>query len=118
MINLFVSSSVSVHIRSDNGAEFGAKRVRSWLAKLQIKPLSIEPGSPWENGSSESFNGRMWDELLTGEIVYTLKEAQILIDMERKEYSTVRSHSGLGFRPPGPEAIIIPTTQLQSIGLR
>jgi len=78
LTELFIQRGVPVHIRSDNGAEFTAKRVRSWLSKLQIKPLFIEPGSPWENGYIESFNGKMRDELLNGEIFYSLKEAQIL----------------------------------------
>jgi len=91
--------------------------VRSWLSNLQIKPLFIEPGSPWENGYIESFNGKMRDELLNGEIFYTLKEAQILIEMWRKEYNTIRPHSSLGYRPPAPEAIMVPTTQFQLVGL-
>ena len=117
LTKLFIQRGVPVHIRSDNGAEFTAKRVRSWLSNLQIKPLFIEPGSPWENGYIESFNGKMRDELLNGEIFYTLKEAQILIEMWRKEYNTIRPHSSLGYRPPAPEAIMVPTTQFQLVGL-
>jgi len=117
LTELFVQRGVPVHIRSDNGAEFTAKRVRSWLSRLQIKPLFIEPGSPWENGYIESFNGKMRDELLNGEIFYTLKEAEILIEMWRKEYNTIRPHSSLGYRPPVPAAIMIPTTQLQPVAL-
>ena len=110
LTELFVQRGVPVHIRSDNGAEFTAKNVRSWLSRLQIKPLFIEPGSPWENGYIESFNGKMRDELLNGEIFYTLKEARVLIDMWRKEYNTIRPHSTLGYRPPVPETIMVPTT--------
>jgi putative transposase len=117
LTKLFIQRGVPVHIRSDNGAEFTAKRVRSWLSNLQIKPLFIEPGSPWENGYIESFNGKMRDELLNGEIFYTLKEAQILIEMWRKEYNTIRPHSALGYRPPVPETIMVPTTQFQLVGL-
>jgi putative transposase len=117
LTRLFIQKGVPVHIRSDNGAEFTAKRVRSWLSNLQIKPLFIEPGSPWENGYIESFNGRMRDELLNGEIFYTLKEAEILIEMWRKEYNTIRPHSSLGYRPPVPAAIMVPTTQFQPVGL-
>jgi len=91
--------------------------VRSWLSRLQIKPLFIEPGSPWENGYIESFNGIMRDELLNGEIFYILKEARIVIDMWRKEYNTIRPHSALGYRPPVPETIMIPATQIQLAGL-
>jgi len=117
LTKLFIQRGVPVHIRSDSGAECTAKRVRSWLSNLQIKPLFIEPGSPWENGYIESFNGKMRDELLNGEIFYTLKESEILIEMWRKEYNTVRPHSSLGYRPPVPAAIMIPTTQLQLVGL-
>ena len=98
LTELFIQRGVPVHIRSDNGAEFTAKNVRSWLANLQIKPLSIEPISLWENGYIESFNGKMRDELLNGEIFYPLKEARIIIEMWRKEYNTIRPHSALGYR--------------------
>jgi transposase InsO family protein len=114
LTELFVQRGVPVHIRSDNGAEFTARRVRSWLSSLQIKPLFIEPGSPWENGYIESFNGKMRDELLNGEIFYSLKEARIIIEMWRNEYNTIRPHSALGYRPPVPKAIMVPpTTQFQ-----
>jgi transposase InsO family protein len=106
-----------VHIRSDNGSEFTAKRVRNWLDRLEVKPLFIEPDSPWENGHIESFNGRMRDELLNGEIFYTLKEAQVLIEMWRKEYNTIRPHSSLGYKPPVPEAVVHQPTQTQLAGL-
>ena len=117
LTELFVHRGVPVHIRSDNGSEFTAKRVRRWLDRLEVKPLFIEPGSPWENGYIESFNGRMRDELLNGEIFYTLKEAQILIEMWRKEYNTIRPHSSLGYRPPVPETVILPSAQTQLAGL-
>jgi putative transposase len=102
---LFIEHGVPEHIRSDNGPEFIAKRVRNWLAKQQVKTLYIEPGSPWENGYIESFNGKMRNELLNGEIFDTLQEAQILIECWRIHYNTVRPHSSLGYRPPAPEAI-------------
>jgi putative transposase len=114
---LFIRRGVPVHIRSDNGSEFTAKRVRAWLAKLQIKPLFIEPGSPWENGYIESFNGKMRDELLDGEIFYSLKEAQVLIEMWRKHYNTVRPHSALGYQPPVPATVVIQPSQFQQVGL-
>ena len=117
LTELFIQRGVPVHLRSDNGSEFTANRVRSWLSNLQIKTLFIEPGSPWENGYIESFNGKLRDELLNGEIFYTLKEAEILIEMWRKEYNTVRPHSALGYRPPVPQAIMVPTTQFQLVGL-
>jgi putative transposase len=117
LTKLFVQKGVPVHIRCDNGAEFTVKNVRSWLANLQIKPLFIEPGSPWEHGYIESFNGKMRDELLHGEIFYTLKEVEILIEMWRKEYNTARPHSAPGYRPPVPASIMGPSTQLQPVGL-
>lgn len=111
--DLFLQRGVPVHIRSDNGSEFTAKRVRSWLKTLAIKALFIEPGSPWENGYIESFNGKMRDELLNGEIFYSLKEAQVLIEMWRKHYNTLRPHSALGYYPPVPAAIIFQPSQFQ-----
>ncbi len=90
------------HIRSDNGAEFTAQAVRDWLGRVGVKTLFIEPGSPWENGYNESFNGKLRDELLNTEIFYTLKEAKVLIEQWRNHYNTVRPHSALGYRPPAP----------------
>jgi len=88
---------------SDNGPEMTAKVVRQWLANVGAKTLYIEPGSPWENGYCESFNGKLRDELLNGEIFYSLKEAQVLIEQWRVHYNTVRPHSSLGYRPPAPQ---------------
>ena len=101
---LFVERGPPEYIRSDNGAEFTAHAVREWLARLQVKTLFIEPGSPWENGYNESFNGKLRDEFLNGEIFYTLKEAQILTERWRVHYNTVRPHSSLKYRPPAPKA--------------
>lgn len=117
LTNLFIERGVPVHIRSDNGPEFIAKRVRDWLERLQVRPLYIEPGNPWENGYIESFNGKMRDELLNLEIFYSLKEAQVLIEMWRKHYNTIRPHSSLGYRSPVPTAILIRPTQTQWVGL-
>ena len=103
---LFVTHGVPAHIRSDNGPEFTAELIRLWLEALQVQTLFIEPGSPWENGYVESFNGKLRDELLDREIFYTLTEAQILIERWRREYNTVRPHSALGYRPPAPDAIM------------
>lgn len=107
LAGLFCTRGIPAHIRSDNGPEFTARRVREWLGRLAVRPLFIEPGSPWENGYIESFNGKMRDELLNGEIFYSLKEAQILIERWRRTYNTVRPHSALGYRPPAPEAILV-----------
>lgn len=96
---------VPQHIRSDNGPEFVAQELRSWLAHVGCGTLYIEPGSPWENGYCESFNGKLRDECLNGEIFYSLKEAQIVIETWRTEYNTVRPHSALRYRPPAPVAI-------------
>jgi len=93
------------HIRSDNGPEFIAQDLRKWLAKVGTGVLYIEPGSPWENGYCESFNGKLRDECLNGEIFYSLKEAQIVIEQWRVEYNTRRPHSALGYRPPAPAAV-------------
>ena len=101
----FIRRGVPEHIRSDNGSEFTAKQVRSWLGKVGVRTLYIEPGSPWENGYLESFNGKLRDELLNVEIFDTLLEAKVLIERWRVEYNQVRPHSSLGYRPPAPEAI-------------
>jgi putative transposase len=102
--DLFVSRGVPDHIRSDNGSEFTAKRVREWLERVGVKTLYIEPGSPWENGYVESFNGKLRDELLAREVFDTLLEAKVLIERWRKAYNTVRPHSSLGYRPPAQAA--------------
>jgi putative transposase len=104
LAKLMLRYGVPEHIRSDNGPEFVAKAVREWLARLGTETLFIEPGSPWENGYIESFNGKLRDELLNGEIFYTLTEARVLIEMWRRHYNRVRPHSSLGYRPPAPEA--------------
>jgi putative transposase len=100
--DLFVRRGVPDYIRSDNGPEFAAKRVKDWLERVEVKTLFIEPGSPWENGYVESFNGKLRDELLNGEIFDTLLEAKVLIERWRVEYNTIRPHSALGYRPPAP----------------
>ena len=104
LANLMVHHGPPDHIRSDNGPEFTSKAVREWLARIKVQTLYIEPGSPWENGFNESFNGKLRDELLNGEIFYTLKEAKVLIEQWRNHYNTIRPHSALGYRPPAPEA--------------
>ena len=102
---LFLTRSVPEHIRSDNGSEFTAQAVREWLSAAGVRTLFIEPGSPWENGYNESFNGKLRDELLNGEIFYTLKEAQIVIENWRIHYNTIRPHCSLNYRPPAPQTI-------------
>ncbi|GAB4147707.1 MAG: hypothetical protein Tsb009_21030 [Planctomycetaceae bacterium] len=102
--DLFVRRGVPGYIRSDNGPEFTANRVREWLKRVEVQTLFIEPGSPWENGYIECFNGTLRDELLNGEIFDTLLEAKVLIERWRREYSQVRPHSALGYRAPAPEA--------------
>jgi putative transposase len=104
LFELFIFRGIPKHIRSDNGPEFTAKAVRKWLERLGVKTLFIEPGSPWENGYIESFNGKLRDELLNREIFTTLTEAKVLIEEWRKEYNQVRLHSSLGYKPPAPEA--------------
>jgi transposase InsO family protein len=102
--DLFVRRGVPGHIRSDNGPEFTARKVREWLERVEVQTLYIEPGSPWENGFIESFNGKLRDELLNGEVFDTMLEARVLIERWRREYNTVRPHSSLGYRVPAPEA--------------
>jgi len=105
--DLFVRRGVADHIRSDNGPEFTAKKVTEWLDRLNVKTLFIEPGSPWENGYNESFNGTLRYELLDVELFDTLLEAKVLIERWRVQYNTIRPHSSLGYHPPAPEAILM-----------
>ena len=106
LTDLFILRGPPEYIRSDNGPEFIAQKVRDWIVAVGAKTAYIEPGSPWENGYCESFNARFRDELLNGEMFYTLREAQILIEQWRIHYNTVRPHSSLGYRPPAPESIV------------
>ena len=103
LADLFLKHGIPKHIRSDNGPEFIAKNLVAWIKSLEVQPLFIEPGSPWENGYCESFNGKMRFEFLDGEIFYSLLEAKILIERWRVHYNTKRPHSSLGGRPPAPE---------------
>jgi len=109
---LFVWHGTPEYIRSDNGPEFTAKMVRRWLDRLKVKTLFIEPGSPWENGYNESFNGKLRDELLNREIFTSPREARVLVEQWRAEYNRVRPHSSLGYRPPAPEAVEPPLLEL------
>ena len=104
--DLFIAEGMPDFIRSDNGSEFTAHTLRQWLKDLGVKTAHIEPGSPWENGYNESFNGKLRDELLNAELFYTLKEAQVLIEQWRNHYNHRRPHSSLGYRPPAPQTIV------------
>jgi putative transposase len=106
--DLFVLRGVPGHIRSDNGPEFIARTVRDWIAAVGAKTAFIEPGSPWENGYCESFNSKLRDELLNGEIFYSLAEARVVIEGWRQHYNTVRPHSSLSYKPPAPEVVLMP----------
>lgn len=106
LTDLFILRGPPEYIRSYNGAEFIAKKVRAWIGAVGAKTAFIAPGSPWENGYCESFNARFRDELLNGEVFYSLREAQILIEKWRRHHNTVRPHSALGYRPPAPESIV------------
>jgi transposase InsO family protein len=112
LYELFLFRGVPEHIRSDNGPEFTAKAICQWLGRMGVKTLFIEPGSPWENGYIESFNGKLRDELLNREIFTTLTEAKVLIADWRKEYNQVRPHSAKGYKPPAPEDKMLETLTL------
>jgi transposase InsO family protein len=109
--DLFILRGIPGHIRSDNGPEFVAKAVRDWITAVGARTAYIMPGSPWENGYCESFNSKLRDELLNGEIFYTLQEARVIIERWRRHYNTVRPHSSLGYKPPAPEALQRPAPQ-------
>jgi transposase InsO family protein len=104
--DLFILRGMPGHIRSDNGPEFVAQTVQAWITAVGAKTAYITPGSPWENGHVESFNARLRDELLDGEIFYTLREAQIVIESWRRHYNTIRPHESLGYKPPAPEVFV------------
>jgi transposase InsO family protein len=106
LTDLFVLRGPPAYIRSDNGPEFVAQAVRDWIAAVGARTAYIEPGSPWENGYIESFNARFRDELLTGEVFYSLREAKSIVEGWRRHYNTVRPHSALGYRVPAPEIIL------------
>ena len=109
--DLFILRGIPTHVRSDNGPEFIAQALRDWLAAVGSKTAYIMPGSPWENGYCESFNSKLRDELLNGEIFYTLKEAKIVIETWRRHYNTIRPHSSLRYQPPAPEVLQWPAPQ-------
>lgn len=104
--DLFLLKGMPDYIRSDNGSEFTAHTLMNWLKELKVRTAYIEPGSPWENGFNERFNGSLRDECLNRELFYTLKEAQVIIESWRKEYNHIRPHSSLNYRPPAPRANI------------
>ena len=108
LADLFTLRGVPGYVRSDNGAEFIATAVQDWIPAVGAKTAYIEPGSPWENGYCESFNSKLRDELLNGEIFYTLAEARIIIESWRQHYNEVRPHSSLGYKPPAPEVLTSP----------
>ncbi len=111
LADVMVWKGVPEHIRSDNGPEFVARDLRKWLAGAGTRTMYIEPGSPWENGYCESFNSKVQDEFLKGEIFYSMKELRVLAGRWQRHYNTVRPHSSLGYKPPAPEAILPETSQ-------
>ena len=118
LTDLFILRGIPAYIRSDNGPEFVAEAVRRWIAAVGARTAIIEPGSPWENGYIESINARLRDELLNGEIFCTLKEAQVLIESWRCHYNAIRPHGSLGYRPPAPETVVLPSWPPGSATLR
>ena len=106
LADLFITRGTPAYIRSDNGPEFAAIAVKGWITGVGAKTAYVEPGSPWENGYVESFNGKFRDELLSCEIFNTLAEAKVLIEQWRVHYNTARPHSSLGYRPPAPEVVV------------
>ena len=104
--DLFILRGVPGHVRSDNGPEFVAEAVQEWITAVGARTAYIAPGSPWENGYVESFNARLRDELLDGEIFYSLREAEVVIEGWRRHYNQVRPHASLGYRAPAPEVVV------------
>jgi transposase InsO family protein len=112
LADAMLAKGIPEHVRCDNGPEMIARALREWLAQLGTKTLYIEPGSPWENGYCESFNGKLRDECLKLEIFYSLKEAQVIIGAWKDHYNRVRPHSSLGYRPPAPVTLEAVAPQL------
>ena len=117
LAGLMMDQGIPEHIRSDNGPEFTARAIREWLGGVGAGTLYIEPGSPWENGNVESFNGKLRDELLDREAFYTLLEVQVLTEQYRQTYNRIRPHSALGYRPPAPETVPSPDLVPEPVGL-
>jgi len=113
--DVMVERGIPEYLRSDNGPEMIAKVLRNWLARVGTKTAYIMPGSPWENGYCESFNGKLRNELLDGEIFYTLREAQVIIEQWRWHYNRIRPHSALGYRPPAPETTVVRLTTVKKL---
>lgn len=114
LADLFLAHGTPAHIRSDQGPEFIAEAVKAWIAGVGARTAYIEKASPWENGYVESFNGKLRDELLNGEVFNTLREAQVLIEDWRRHYNRVRPHSSLGYRPPAPETVPLARSLISS----
>ncbi len=106
LADLMILRGTPAYVRSDNGPEFIALALREWIAAVGSKTAYIEPGSPWENGYCESFNSKLRDELLNGEMFFSLTEAQVMIEAWRRHFNARRPHSSLGCRSPAPETII------------
>lgn len=103
---LFLTQGIPKYIRSDNGGEFTAHVLQDWLKGLGVKTAYIEPGSPWENGFNERFNGSLRDECLNLEYFHTLEEARVIIGEWVHEYNHIRPHSSLGYLPPAPFVLL------------
>jgi transposase InsO family protein len=112
--DLIILRGVPGHVRSDNGREFIAQALREWIVAVGAKTAYIEPGSRWENGYCESFNTKLRDELLDGEIFYSLAEARVVIEGWRQHYNTVRPHSSLGYKPPAPGVVLWPASTAEA----
>jgi putative transposase len=104
--DLFILRGIPGHIRSDNGPKFVAEAVQKWIAAVGAKTAYIERGGLWENDYIDSFNAHLCDELLNGEIFYTLREAQIVIESWRRHYTAIMAHASLGYKPPAPEVFV------------
>jgi putative transposase len=122
---LFMVRGAPKFIRSDNGPEFIADKIKKWLEQKHVGTLYIEPGSPWENGYIESFNGRLRDEILDRELFYSVKEARVIVEDWRLEYNNLRPHSGLGYmtpaafagscNPPGSATLRLPDCRTNNV---
>ena len=118
LADVMLSNGIPEYIRSDNGPEFVAKELRKWLGGIGVKTAYIEPGSPWENGYCESFNGTFRDNLLDGEVFYSLKEARVIVGEWVKHYNEIRPHSSLGYKPPAPQTLVPRLVPKQAVSVQ
>jgi putative transposase len=118
LADVILGNGITEYIRSDNGPEFVAKELRKWLGGIAVKTAYIEPGSPLEKGNCEGFNGIFIDNVLDGEVFYSLKEARVIVGEWVKHYNEIRPHSSLGYKPPALQTLVPRFIQKQAVSVQ